>query len=589
MVEHCYRRRFLFCSGAAAISALPMLTGCASFWGEEQHDFHVKTDKVRELLESADRPKTVAELAVSQGVNLRKLEGYGLVNGLLSTGGEVRPGGQRDEMLKRMRADRVIEPVTILDSDATALVKISTVSPPGSSKGDSVDLVVEVSSECNASSLVGGWLMPSRLREYAILGGSLRQSNDKASAKGTIVTTPKSLASAGESDKKSGRVLGGGRLLESRDLGLRIQERFKHVYTTKAISESINDRFFFFDQSDRRGVAVPTSDGFIEITLHPKYEHDVRHYMSVMLAMGFLESNEDLEKRIAQCGQLLQDPITARNAALQLEGIGEAGIPALTQGLAHQDVEVRFWASYCLAYLDQEEAIPTLVELAMQQEAFRPLCLVGLGVLDQPAAKDALEALLQYPVPEVRYGALVTLRNRDKLNPLARGVLLGEETLYTEIASANSMVAVSLEEYPEIAVFGENPILQIPATVTMPSGVTLESDGIVNARVRRTNSQGVNQMSIVPSDLRSILFAIDELGGTYNDMVQLLDEASTSGWLPYDLALNPRPHAGRKFERESKLDLDESQLSRMSVEPEELLTDDGESKKQWWQMSKYFE
>ncbi|WP_410970254.1 hypothetical protein, partial [Salmonella sp. SAL4458] len=80
--------------------------------------------------------------------------------------------------------------------------------PAGANPQDRFDVEVEVPPACGTTSLTGGYLMATRLREVMIAGGAPRTGNDLAIAQGPVmigsVKDPK--------DPKGGRVLGGGKV-----------------------------------------------------------------------------------------------------------------------------------------------------------------------------------------------------------------------------------------------------------------------------------------------------------------------------------------------------------------------------------------
>ena len=53
----------------------------------------------------------------------------------------------------------------------------------------------------------------------------------------------------------------------------------------------------------------------------------------------------------------LRNPSISATTALQLEALGQDGIPALKLGLNHGDKEVVFYSAEALAYLDDAAAL----------------------------------------------------------------------------------------------------------------------------------------------------------------------------------------------------------------------------------------
>ena len=104
--------------------------------------------------------------------------------------------------------------------------------------------------------------------------------------------------------------------------------------------------------------------------------------------------------------QQLGDPLTAANAAMRLEAIGnDQAKRDSQQGLASNDPEVRFYAAEALAYLDETAAVEPLADVARDEPAFRVNALAALSAMDDVMAYDALRALLEVSSAETRYGA----------------------------------------------------------------------------------------------------------------------------------------------------------------------------------------
>jgi flagellar basal body P-ring protein FlgI len=81
--------------------------------------------------------------------------------------------------------------------------------PPGVQKGDPLDVDVSVPGRSETTSLRGGWLMLSRLRQMEPMGGTVRMGNVDGIAEGDVLVDG---LFEGKSDRvleTRGRVLGG--------------------------------------------------------------------------------------------------------------------------------------------------------------------------------------------------------------------------------------------------------------------------------------------------------------------------------------------------------------------------------------------
>ena len=145
--------------------------------------------------------------------------------------------------------------------------------PPGSSKGDPIDLFVRISSRCTSTSLRDGWLMPSRLREVRMLHNQVRTSDVMALGKGTLLLRTAYEEGDEEAYVREGVIPSGGQATQSRTVGLVVRPTYQHAIISAQIANDINRRFFFFDGTQRRGIANAKEDDFIEIAIRKFRKH----------------------------------------------------------------------------------------------------------------------------------------------------------------------------------------------------------------------------------------------------------------------------------------------------------------------------
>ncbi|MFO0924802.1 MAG: flagellar basal body P-ring protein FlgI [Pirellulales bacterium] len=585
---------------APACLGISVAVGCTAPWTNQPKptELEKKGQAVREILNADDRPRLIHEMCGHVGLYPKLFQSFGLVTQLSGTGGDIRPSPQRDYILNEMRANDVSDPNKILSSKDTALVQVRTVASPGTFRGQKVDAIVNVSRECEASSLQGGVLLQARLHEHRELGGSMLHGAEKARVQGPIVFMPRGFVEKGQTrrekvDYTKGRILGGAKLLDTRIMGLRINNEVAHAMTSHALEKTINEQFHLFDGKKKRGVATAKDDGFVMLDLPTRYKDDPQHFLDAVLHMGFREREEERKSRAEVAKLALQEPTTARRAALQLETMGRDGVAALQTVLQHPNPEIRFYASYSLAYADSQTAVPTLEDLARKYPEFRKMAFIGLSIIDHYDARDSLERMLQDPEPEVRYGAIDALHRRDDSLSILSEIRLGDLVNLIEVPSATPLIAVSLEHKAEIAIFGSNPQLFVPEYFEVNPRLVIRPDAQGGLRVTRFARMD-DRIQVVNPDLRSVLDAIKEVGGDYNDMVQFLDIAMERGMLPYPVAFNPRPVAGRVHERDAEKDLlnqntNENDIVAADQPDISQSKDDIVKPKPWWDVRRFWD
>src|SRR5205085_759917 len=117
------------------------------------------------------------------------------------------------------------------------------------------------------TSLRGGWLMPARLRQMEVLGGSVHLGNVDGLAQGDVLVDA---VFEGTSDKileTRGRVLGGGTSAISRELGLAISKGDASIRISTQIGKAVNQRFFAIEAGVKKGVAIPQRDNYLALAV----------------------------------------------------------------------------------------------------------------------------------------------------------------------------------------------------------------------------------------------------------------------------------------------------------------------------------
>jgi Flagellar P-ring protein len=545
--------------------------GCVGPWFQKP-DPHspeaqqARRERLKQLLASDERPRLISEIATSRLLTMSRIENLGLVTQLAGTGGVVNASDQREKMLNTMRRHEVPQPNKLLDDPSTAMVVVYVDLPPAARKYSVHNVGVKKSDHAEATSLRGGWLMRTELSETSFLGGKLHEGFEFAAGEGQIVTESQLNGKTDPDAHNNGIIIGGAKLNKQRPLGIAFLEEFADAVTQAAVLPAINERFTVFDGQKKDGIATPLKNNYVELEIPQRYEKDPYHFIHVVLSLGFAESAPRRVERMELCKRQLSEPTTVRSAAWQLEAIGKEAIPILAEALTHPDPEVRFYTAHALAYLNDVRCVPVLKNLAPQQAAFRAMCLTALATLDHHEAENALLDLLHAADAETRYGAMLALRSRDADNPLVKGIAVGKTASILQIPSnAPPLVAISLEQRPEIVIFGETPVLTLPPFLQISPRIVLKYDNSNMVTISRFAPDEEDRVTQCKNDLPSLLTAISSVGGSYGDWISFIRECSKYGFMIEPFALNPAPSAGRVFDRTTK----QSVTSR--VEPGEDL------------------
>ncbi|NUQ66252.1 MAG: flagellar basal body P-ring protein FlgI [Pirellulales bacterium] len=539
-------------TGVAIVRTLAFLvmfapTGCTSWtpWA-------VRSQSPEEPDAASPETRLVGDMAVPFGMFPVKIEAVGLVTGLKGTGSDPRPSPQRAALLAEMQTRGVKSPNTILASQDTAMVLVRGVLPPAIQKGDRFDIEVRIPGRDDTSSLRGGWLLETRLKEMAAPPGEnqIHEGNVLALASGPVLVDP----SASEKDNPvllgRGRILGGGEALKSRPLALVLKPDHQTVLNSSRIETAVNRRFHTFQRGIKVGMAKAKTNEYVELTLHPRYKDNVQRYVEVVRATALRESESEMIDRLRLLERQLFDPVASSRAALQLEAIGKQGVELLKKGVKGKDPEVRFYSAEALAYLDETDAVEPLAEAARNQPAFRVFALAALSAMDDFVAYDALRNLLEVNSVETRYGAFRSLWAMNSSDPLVQGQRLGDQFSYHVLKTAGPpLIHVTRSHRPEIVLFGADQRFQAPMAVEAGNQIMVTSTKPGEVAIAKFAVNQPDQKRIVSDRVDEVVRAIVELGGTYPDVVQALQDAKAKGSLPSRFEVDAVPEAGRSYRR----------------------------------------
>lgn len=541
--ENFDRRTFIkFSIGGLIFSGFSILPGCSGtsiFRSQSPEETTLGSDT-----------RLAGDVAVPVGLNSFQVQAIGLVTGLESTGSDAPPSAQLAALLDEMKKRGVQNPHQVLSSPDTEIVLVRAYMRPGIQKGDPFDVEVRVLAQSDCTNLRGGWLLESRLKEMAVIHEQIRNGKAVALAQGPILVDP---AADGEADRTKltrGRILGGGVCLESRKLGMVLRPEYKNVMASTQLGNAINARFYRYTSGIKEGVATPQNDKFVELAVHPRYKDNVERYVRVVRSLPLRESPAQRLSRLALLERQLLDPITSANAALRLEAIGKEGAKALIKGVEEGDEEVRFYSAEALAYLDQTEAVAPLAAAAKKERAFRAYALTALSAMDDYEARTVLHELLDVTSAESRYGAFRALWAMNSRDALVEGENLNDQFSYHLIESKGPpMVHVTRSYRAEVVLFGPRQQLKPPFVLDAGKHIQVVCREGGEVTISRFDVAKQDQKRVVSTRLDDIIRNIVDLGGTYPDVFQALQQAKALKALESRFEVDALPQGGRTYDR----------------------------------------
>ncbi|MGN6370678.1 MAG: flagellar basal body P-ring protein FlgI [Phycisphaerae bacterium] len=414
------------------------------------------------------------------------VEGWAVVGGLPGTGsGEMSPEVRQylTEQLYRSDAGSYAKgteqynPERILASNQISAVEVHGIVPPMARRGDPFDLYVKALPDTQTTSLEGGLLWTAPLK---VIG--LRTDIDThpvAMGRGPIYIP----AAAEHPDKqpsgrelRSGRVLGGGILTESRQM--RLQLRSPSMRFTAAIQRVINSRF-----PSRDKCADAISDSIINLNVPPEYQNSPGQFVELVLHMYLSQEIPGFTESQAQkLTKALEDPKAPhKDLSLALEGLGRSVLQDCIQPLyTSPNPTVRFWAARAGAAMKDVGGMVVLEETIkdtkspLRDEAVQAIIDVSHDG-DTVRATLALADLLNSPNPRDRiigYGGLVAIRSRA-----VRTYTVAKKMLLDIVPSDGPpLIYATQSDTPRIALIGHD--FKLP-----PGALYVSADNLLTVSV----------------------------------------------------------------------------------------------------------
>jgi hypothetical protein len=133
---------------------------------------------------------------------------------------------------------------------------------------------------------------------------------------------------------------------------------------------------------------------------------------------------------------------------------------------------------------------------------------------------------------------------------LVRGEWLGDQFSFHVLdVPGPQMVHVTRSFRPEIVLFGKGQRFELP--LVLDAGKSILVNGLAGDAITVSHfAPGAEpQQRVVSTDVAEVIRAIVELGGTYPDVVQALQQAKADGALASRFKVDALPEAGRPFDR----------------------------------------
>lgn len=547
-------RAWLMIAGLAAGSLIGS-TGCQNTDADKtkvQGRSQVGEDPIGEL----DASTTVGQKTSVGNIDPIQVSGVGLVYGLPGTGSSANPGTWRTMLENSLKKQNLSIGISQLLDDprkTTSLVLVTALIPPGARKGDPIDIQVSLPEESRTTSLKGGTLYPCDLYNTETTGnldsmihegrpsgpsGDLKLGDVLVKAEGPLIAgmfIPSDGKTTIEKDAdeqpvfKVARVWGGGKITRSRPYFLLMNPGDQNSRMAFKVAERLNSTFHATAEPNLK-VADAKSKELIIANVPAAYRNNHYRFLLVSRQVPILPPQGDAVTR-RKLEEDLLDPRTALVTAIKLEALGGTNMRILKVGMESLSPWVRFASAEALTYLGQTDGAAELARLAQDHPALRAPCLKALASMDDAVCTDRLVEMLASPDPMLRYGAFLCLRQVDENASAIRGQLVNKSFWLHSVATGSpGMIHLTRDRRCEIVLFGDN--IKLRGSFTLPIGseytikVEGDSDDVTITRVVNEKSGVVPKKLKCPNDMLAVLITIGNLGGGYEEAVELINRAN---------------------------------------------------------------
>ncbi|MEN6309250.1 MAG: flagellar basal body P-ring protein FlgI [Anaerohalosphaeraceae bacterium] len=500
----------------------------------------------------------LADFSLSPSVPVR---GYGMVAGLWGSGSSECPPQLRPQLEKyiwqQMPKASTSEVKNFIESTDTAAVEIIGEIPPLSMTGDRFDIQIRPLAKTQTTSLRGGHLFKSELKEMSRMLTFDQFAKNIGMAEGQIFTK-----NDAETKQESYYIFGGGVTALKSSIVLTLKEG--NFRAASIIRNRINERF-------GANIANATSQYDIQIVIAPQYRHRRQQFLS-MLKLLYLSEDEILRnKRIDLLCTELADPQKADDSELALEAIGRPCLSRLVQMLDTQkDPALRLRIARCMLNIGDIRGISCLREIAMDsQSSLRITAMESLASAKLKDIESFLSQLLSEDSIEIRLAAYQQLLNHNSM--FVKRISVGTDFFIDLVNAPGSKIIYACQkEFAGMILLGSPIVCQHDLFVDMGSVMlNARPDDKYVSLVRRHPARpkligpiksSFNVEDIIRTlghapDVESKTYPWPGLGINYSEILDIIEQMCRDNLIHAEFMIGPLTQAGSFLEKtEQKTD-----------------------------------
>ena len=171
--------------------------------------------------------------------------------------------------------------------------------------------------------------------------------------------------------------------------------------------------------------------------------------------------------------------------------------------------------------------------------------------------------MLSVKSAETRYGAFRALWAMNSADPLVRGEIVGDDEFGFHVLDVDGppMIHVTRSFRPEVVLFGKQHRFTLPMVLDAGKHILVNGMSGSDVTVSLFAPGEPTQQRVVTPHVEEVVRAIVDLGGSYPDVVEAIQQAKANGALASRFRIDALPEVGRHYQR--------SQASDGTSSPEE--------------------
>ncbi|MCL1855287.1 MAG: flagellar basal body P-ring protein FlgI, partial [Clostridia bacterium] len=239
------------------------------------------------------------------------VHGFGLVYNLGDNGGVEVDSAHRRLVVEELKRMDIKTPSQLVDSKNTAIVHVQAEIPPGTRKGEPIDVQITLPPGSECRSLQGGILYKTVLTEMMDFRGSYKRGDILATVEGPLLLDPK-IDKNSTQFEKCAVILGKAECRIDRDFNFALKTDGRETGQLARIADElercINKRFKI--EGEPTGVAKAKAQPAvsIEVKMHPLYREDPGRYLAVLMSIRCFENETQQTQRFEDLKRELLDP-----------------------------------------------------------------------------------------------------------------------------------------------------------------------------------------------------------------------------------------------------------------------------------------